>query len=200
MTEPRDLALPTGYTDLLGELKDRVRAARTKALRTVNTQLIELYWSIGWIRRRTGRGLAGEAGPVGAVRAHFRDRRKMAQCLNREDPALGRPTPGATVAADSRRRSTQRLRPIPGAIYILSKEGAESSGRHSAFMIEPGSNEKSGPAAVIQGGGDPPLYLTRRTRPGPGSSSFPARGRACPWSRLLRLGCRSRRGHRPCGP
>jgi predicted nuclease of restriction endonuclease-like (RecB) superfamily len=47
MIEPRDLALPTGYTALLGELKDRVRAARTKALRTVNTQLIELYWSIG---------------------------------------------------------------------------------------------------------------------------------------------------------
>jgi hypothetical protein len=47
MTEPRDLALPTGDTDLLGELKERVRAARAKALRTVNTQLIELYWSIG---------------------------------------------------------------------------------------------------------------------------------------------------------
>jgi predicted nuclease of restriction endonuclease-like (RecB) superfamily len=47
MTEPRDLALPTAYTDLLGELKDRVRAARTKALRTVNPQLIERYWSIG---------------------------------------------------------------------------------------------------------------------------------------------------------
>jgi predicted nuclease of restriction endonuclease-like (RecB) superfamily len=47
MTEPRDLALPTGYTALLVELKDRVRAARTKALRTVNTQLIDLYWSIG---------------------------------------------------------------------------------------------------------------------------------------------------------
>ncbi|MDQ0823708.1 putative nuclease of restriction endonuclease-like (RecB) superfamily [Arthrobacter sp. V1I7] len=47
MTGPRDLALPTGYTDLLGELKDRVRAARTTALRTVNTQLIDLYWSIG---------------------------------------------------------------------------------------------------------------------------------------------------------
>ena len=29
------------------ELKDRVRSARTQALRTVNTQLIELYWSIG---------------------------------------------------------------------------------------------------------------------------------------------------------
>ena len=47
MTEPRDLALPTGYTELLGELKDRVKAARTRALRTVNTQLIDLYWSIG---------------------------------------------------------------------------------------------------------------------------------------------------------
>lgn len=47
MTNARDVALPTGYTDLLGELKSRVRSARTKALRTVNTQLIELYWSIG---------------------------------------------------------------------------------------------------------------------------------------------------------
>jgi hypothetical protein len=47
MTAARDLALPTGYTELLGELKSRVRAARTTALRTVNTQLIELYWTIG---------------------------------------------------------------------------------------------------------------------------------------------------------
>ncbi|WP_461165244.1 DUF1016 N-terminal domain-containing protein [Arthrobacter sp. R4-81] len=43
---PRSCA-PVGYTDLLGELKNQVRAARTAALRTVNTQLIELYWSIG---------------------------------------------------------------------------------------------------------------------------------------------------------
>jgi hypothetical protein len=41
MTDARDLALPSGYTDLLGELKDRVRAARTQAIRTVNTQLID---------------------------------------------------------------------------------------------------------------------------------------------------------------
>jgi predicted nuclease of restriction endonuclease-like (RecB) superfamily len=47
MTDARDLALPNGYADLLGELKDRVRSARRQALRTVNTQLIELYWSIG---------------------------------------------------------------------------------------------------------------------------------------------------------
>ncbi|TLM83645.1 DUF1016 domain-containing protein [Pseudarthrobacter sp. NamE2] len=47
MTDARDLALPSGYTELLGQLKERVRAARTQAIRTVNTQLIELYWSIG---------------------------------------------------------------------------------------------------------------------------------------------------------
>ncbi|WP_251044074.1 DUF1016 N-terminal domain-containing protein [Arthrobacter sp. ISL-48] len=47
MTDSPDLALPSGYTDLLGELKNRVRAARTQAIRTVNSQLIALYWSIG---------------------------------------------------------------------------------------------------------------------------------------------------------
>ncbi|WP_432246091.1 PDDEXK nuclease domain-containing protein (plasmid) [Arthrobacter sp. G.S.26] len=47
MTDARDLALPSGYTELLGQLKERVRAARIQAIRTVNTQLIELYWSIG---------------------------------------------------------------------------------------------------------------------------------------------------------
>jgi hypothetical protein len=47
MADARDRALPIGYTALPGALKDRVRAARTRALRTVNSQLIELYWSIG---------------------------------------------------------------------------------------------------------------------------------------------------------
>ena len=47
MTDARALALPAGYTDLLASLKERVRSARATALRTVNTQLIELYWSIG---------------------------------------------------------------------------------------------------------------------------------------------------------
>jgi predicted nuclease of restriction endonuclease-like (RecB) superfamily len=47
MTGSRDLDLPTGYTTLLDGLKATVRSARAKALRTVNTQLIELYWSIG---------------------------------------------------------------------------------------------------------------------------------------------------------
>ena len=47
MTDARALSLPEGYSDLLATLKERVRAARVTALRTVNTQLIELYWSIG---------------------------------------------------------------------------------------------------------------------------------------------------------
>ncbi|MFJ6537692.1 YhcG family protein [Paenarthrobacter sp. NPDC091711] len=47
MTDSSALALPADYSDLLDALKERVRRARQTALRTVNTQLIELYWSIG---------------------------------------------------------------------------------------------------------------------------------------------------------
>ena len=47
MTDSRDMDLPDGYVDLLEDLKAAVKAARTKALRTINTQLIELYWTIG---------------------------------------------------------------------------------------------------------------------------------------------------------
>ncbi|TFD37068.1 DUF1016 domain-containing protein [Cryobacterium sp. TMT2-10] len=42
-----DIALPDGYPEFLGSLKLRVREAQVRAQRTVNTQLIELYWSIG---------------------------------------------------------------------------------------------------------------------------------------------------------
>lgn len=37
----------TGYTDLLGEIKSRIRTAQYDALRAVNKELINLYWSIG---------------------------------------------------------------------------------------------------------------------------------------------------------
>lgn len=47
MKESSPLSRPSGYSELLIDLKDQVRAARAKAVRTVNTQLIELYWSIG---------------------------------------------------------------------------------------------------------------------------------------------------------
>jgi predicted nuclease of restriction endonuclease-like (RecB) superfamily len=47
MNESSRLSRPTGYSELLMDLKGQVRSARAKAVRTVNTQLIELYWSIG---------------------------------------------------------------------------------------------------------------------------------------------------------
>lgn len=45
--------LPSGYSDLLKDLKVRVRTSRSTALRTINTQLIELYWAIGQQVRKT---------------------------------------------------------------------------------------------------------------------------------------------------
>lgn len=42
-----DVSLPNGYPEFLGGLKRRVRDAQVRAQRTVNTQLIELYWSFG---------------------------------------------------------------------------------------------------------------------------------------------------------
>ncbi|ANP74832.1 PDDEXK nuclease domain-containing protein [Cryobacterium arcticum] len=41
------IALPDGYSEFLRDLKQRVTNARSQAQRTVNTQLIELYWSLG---------------------------------------------------------------------------------------------------------------------------------------------------------
>ena len=41
------LAIPTGYVELLDEIKGRIRSAQIKAVLSVNRELIELYWSIG---------------------------------------------------------------------------------------------------------------------------------------------------------
>ncbi len=42
-----DLALPPGYPELLDELKAAGATARLQAHRTVNTELLALYWQIG---------------------------------------------------------------------------------------------------------------------------------------------------------
>lgn len=39
--------LPVGYADVLASLKSEVRAARTRARRAVNAELLGLYWRIG---------------------------------------------------------------------------------------------------------------------------------------------------------
>lgn len=44
---PRVTSLPGGYADVLESLKSRVRQAQTKAILSVNRELIRLYWDIG---------------------------------------------------------------------------------------------------------------------------------------------------------
>ncbi len=39
--------VPAGYAELLSDLTAQVRAARTRATRIVNTEMLTLYWSIG---------------------------------------------------------------------------------------------------------------------------------------------------------
>ncbi len=41
------LSIPTGYVELLDEIKGRIRSAQIKAALAVNSELIMLYWSIG---------------------------------------------------------------------------------------------------------------------------------------------------------
>lgn len=48
MTSRTIQPLPDDYAELLESLKDRVRQAQSRARRTVNTELVGLYWSIGW--------------------------------------------------------------------------------------------------------------------------------------------------------
>ncbi|MET4050469.1 MULTISPECIES: DUF1016 N-terminal domain-containing protein [unclassified Rhodococcus (in: high G+C Gram-positive bacteria)] len=53
MSAREDRIEPTGYGDLLEQIKTQVRRARVQVARAVNTELIELYWQIGMsIRRR----------------------------------------------------------------------------------------------------------------------------------------------------
>lgn len=44
---PANALLPTGYAELLDDLKGRVRSAQLRAAVSVNAELIRLYWDIG---------------------------------------------------------------------------------------------------------------------------------------------------------
>lgn len=39
--------LPNGFTDLLGDVKRRIQTAQTRAMFSVNAELVHLYWDIG---------------------------------------------------------------------------------------------------------------------------------------------------------
>jgi len=43
----QSLSLPSGFADLLGEVKLRIQTAQTRAMFSVNAELIRLYWDIG---------------------------------------------------------------------------------------------------------------------------------------------------------
>ena len=43
----RIVGLPSGYAELLDDIKARIRTARVKAALSVNRELIALYWQIG---------------------------------------------------------------------------------------------------------------------------------------------------------
>jgi len=44
---PKSLQLPSGYQELLQELKGRIRTAQVRAAFAINRELVRLYWSIG---------------------------------------------------------------------------------------------------------------------------------------------------------
>jgi len=41
------LPAPAGYAELLEQLKARVRTSQVRAARAANSELLQLYWSIG---------------------------------------------------------------------------------------------------------------------------------------------------------
>ena len=47
VTSGKSLGLPADYAELLESLKARIRQAQTKAMLSVNRELIRLYWDIG---------------------------------------------------------------------------------------------------------------------------------------------------------
>ena len=49
---PEASVVPAGYADLLEQVKGEVAAARVRAARVVNTELVVLYWRIGTLIRR----------------------------------------------------------------------------------------------------------------------------------------------------
>jgi predicted nuclease of restriction endonuclease-like (RecB) superfamily len=59
--------LPPTYGEMLARLKERVRSAQLQAQRTVNTQLIELYWTIGNEILRQQREQTWGSGVVGRL-------------------------------------------------------------------------------------------------------------------------------------
>ena len=62
--------VPVGYAQLLQEIKDRIQQSQTRAIFSVNAEMIRLYWDIGRMiddRQRAG-GLGGRRYPAARPR------------------------------------------------------------------------------------------------------------------------------------
>lgn len=76
---PELTPLPADYTQLLAEVKERIRSAQVAALRAVNTELVGLYWDLG---RMIVERQVGETWGKSVVE-------KLSADLRREFPAVG---------------------------------------------------------------------------------------------------------------
>jgi predicted nuclease of restriction endonuclease-like (RecB) superfamily len=74
-----ETTLPADYSALLGEIKERIRTAQLEALRSVNRELVALYWDIG--RMIAEKQLTANWGD-GVVR-------QLASDLRKEFPGVG---------------------------------------------------------------------------------------------------------------
>ena len=79
MGEPENNTPDSGYSHLLAEVKERVRSAQYAALKSVNTELVGLYWDIG---RMIVERQAGETWGKAVVQ-------QLAGDLQREFPGVG---------------------------------------------------------------------------------------------------------------
>lgn len=71
--EVKRLEIPKeSYLSLLGEIKERIRSAQLAALRSVNRELIDLYWDIGRLIAERQRGETWGRGVVESLAADLR--------------------------------------------------------------------------------------------------------------------------------
>lgn len=101
MTSSR-IALPDDYGTTLQALKDRVREARHRVQRTVNTQLIELYWGMGRevLARQEQHGWGSKviARLADDLRQEFPDMRGLSARNLQYMAAFARQWPGESIA------------------------------------------------------------------------------------------------------
>ena len=114
-----EATLPVDYSALLGEIKERIRAAQLEALRSVNRELVALYWDIGRMIAEKQRTANWGDGVV----------RQLASDLRKEFPGVG----GFSVQNLWYMRQFhlayhghEKLQPLVGEITVVSRESVST--------------------------------------------------------------------------